>query len=52
MDEAKFAEHFEDAVWYDEQPHPDLGFVGKHVLSRLTRDIGLKTILSGKAAVP
>lgn len=47
MDEAAFATNFEEAVWFDEQPHFDLGFVGKHALSKLTRDSGLKTVISG-----
>ncbi|KAL8685407.1 MAG: hypothetical protein Q9224_005829 [Gallowayella concinna] len=42
MNESKLAANFEDAVWYDEQTHIDLAFVGKHMLSKLTR--GMKTI--------
>ena len=48
MDEPELAANFEEAVWFDEQPHFELGFVGKHVLSKLTRDSGLKTVISGK----
>ena len=47
MTESVFADNFEDATWYDEQIHTDLGFVGKHVLSKVTQDSNLKTILSG-----
>ncbi|KAL9055061.1 MAG: hypothetical protein Q9206_003291 [Seirophora lacunosa] len=48
MDEAALAANFEEAVWFDEQPHLDLGFIGKHALSKLTRDSGLKTVLTGE----
>ncbi|KAL8764776.1 MAG: hypothetical protein Q9209_007885 [Squamulea sp. 1 TL-2023] len=48
MNEAELAANFEEAVWFDEQPHFELGFVGKHALSKLTRDSGLKTVISGK----
>ena len=37
MNESELAANFEDAVWYNEQTQADLGFVGKHVLSRVTR---------------
>ena len=37
MNESEIAANFEDAVWYNEQTQGDLGFIGKHVLSRLTR---------------
>ncbi|KAL9027089.1 MAG: hypothetical protein Q9196_004343, partial [Gyalolechia fulgens] len=47
MDEAALAADFEEAVWFDEQPHFDLGFIGKHALSKLTRDSGIKTVISG-----
>ncbi|KAL9597625.1 MAG: hypothetical protein Q9219_005008 [cf. Caloplaca sp. 3 TL-2023] len=50
MSESELAANFEDAVWHDEQTHHDLGFVGKHVLSKVTRDIGLKTVLTGQGA--
>ncbi|KAI4143115.1 MAG: hypothetical protein L6R39_004690 [Caloplaca ligustica] len=50
MDEAAFSVNFEEAVWFDEQPHFDLGFVGKHALSKLTRDSGLKTVISGQGS--
>ncbi|KAL8994371.1 MAG: hypothetical protein Q9169_005635 [Polycauliona sp. 2 TL-2023] len=50
MNESELAANFEEAVWFDEQPHFELGFVGKHALSRLTRDSGLKTIMSGQGS--
>ncbi|KAI4247619.1 MAG: hypothetical protein L6R42_009577 [Xanthoria sp. 1 TBL-2021] len=50
MNESQLAANFEEAVWFDEQPHFELGFVGKHVLSKLTRDSGLKTIISGQGS--
>ncbi|KAL8864079.1 MAG: hypothetical protein Q9174_007473, partial [Haloplaca sp. 1 TL-2023] len=46
MNEEELAANFEEAVWFDEQPHFELGFVGKHVLSKLTRQSGLKTVIS------
>ncbi|KAL8697617.1 MAG: hypothetical protein Q9201_007032 [Fulgogasparrea decipioides] len=50
MHEAELAANFEEAVWFDEQPHFELGFVGKHALSRLTRDSGLKTVITGQGS--
>ncbi|KAL8712959.1 MAG: hypothetical protein Q9220_002817 [cf. Caloplaca sp. 1 TL-2023] len=50
MTEAELAANFEDAVWFDELTHLDLAFVGKHVLSKVTRDIHLKTVLSGQGS--
>ncbi|CAO1597023.1 hypothetical protein XANCAGTX0491_000853 [Xanthoria calcicola] len=50
MNESELAANFEEAVWFDEQPHFELGFVGKHALSKLTRDSGLKTIISGQGS--
>ncbi|KAL9577791.1 MAG: hypothetical protein Q9212_006142 [Teloschistes hypoglaucus] len=50
MNEAELAANFEEAVWFDEQPHFELGFVGKHALSKLTRDSGIKTIISGQGS--
>lgn len=51
MTESEFADNFEDATWYDEQLHTDLGFVGKHVLSKVTQDSNLKTILNGWSSI-
>ena len=42
MNESELAANFEDAVWYNEQTHADLGFVGKHVLSRVTRGMSIQ----------
>ncbi|KAL8687600.1 MAG: hypothetical protein Q9224_005104, partial [Gallowayella concinna] len=50
MNEAELAANFEEAVWFDEQPHFELGFVGKHALSKLTRDSGLKTVITGQGS--
>ncbi|KAL8953162.1 MAG: hypothetical protein Q9222_000983 [Ikaeria aurantiellina] len=50
MTEAELAANFEDAVWFDELTHVDLGFVGKHALSKVTRDVHLKTVLSGQGS--
>ena len=37
MNASELAANFEDGVWYNEQTHGDLGFIGKHVLSKITR---------------
>ncbi|KAI4236506.1 MAG: hypothetical protein LQ352_007996 [Teloschistes flavicans] len=50
MNETELAANFEEAVWFDEQPHFDLGFIGKHALSKLTRESGIKTIMSGQGS--
>ncbi|KAL8776479.1 MAG: hypothetical protein Q9194_003119 [Teloschistes cf. exilis] len=50
MNEAELAANFEEAVWFDEQPHFELAFIGKHALSKLTRDSGIKTIISGQGS--
>ncbi|KAL8801629.1 MAG: hypothetical protein Q9182_004314 [Xanthomendoza sp. 2 TL-2023] len=47
MTETELAANFEDAVWYDEQTHVDLGFIGKHMLSKLTRGQGSDEIFGG-----
>ena len=48
VDEEDFAAYFEDATWNSEQHYFDLGFIAKHVLSKLANSVGLKVILNGK----
>jgi asparagine synthetase B (glutamine-hydrolysing) len=47
LDEAAFAENFEQAFIHSEHHNPDLNSVAKFVLSGLARDHGVKVILSG-----
>lgn len=50
MDEAELSRYFEGAVYHSEQYLCDFGFVGKHALSELARDIGLKVVLTGEGS--
>lgn len=47
MDEQALAERFEDATWMNEQPNPDLNFVGLYALSELVREKGFRVIING-----
>ena len=47
MDEQALVDNFEDATWLDEQPNPDLNFIGMYALSKLVRDQGFRVILNG-----
>ena len=49
MDEEALAANFENATWLDEQPNPDLNFVGLYALSELVREQGFRVILNGTA---
>jgi asparagine synthase (glutamine-hydrolysing) len=50
MTEETFAANIEDAVWHNEVAVKDLGTVGKYMLSRLTRDAGIKVVLTGEGS--
>jgi asparagine synthase (glutamine-hydrolysing) len=50
MTEETFAENIEDAVWHNETAVKDLGTVGKYMLSKLTRDQGIKVVLTGEGS--
>ncbi|KAH5079905.1 hypothetical protein HBH95_084500 [Parastagonospora nodorum] len=50
MTEERFAANIEDAVWHNETAVKDLGTVGKFMLSRLTRDAGIKVVLTGEGS--
>ncbi|KAK4693692.1 asparagine synthase (glutamine-hydrolyzing), partial [Lecanoromycetidae sp. Uapishka_2] len=50
MDEQALADCFEDATWLDEQPNPDLNFVGLYALSGLVRKHGFRVILNGQGS--
>ena len=47
MDEQALADNFENATWLDEQPNPDLNFIGLYALSELVREKGFRVILNG-----
>lgn len=48
MTEQDLADNFENATWLDEQPNPDLNFIGMYALSELVRGKGFRVILNGK----
>ncbi|KAH7079477.1 hypothetical protein FB567DRAFT_571629 [Paraphoma chrysanthemicola] len=50
MTEEMFAANIEDAIWHNEVAVKDLGTVGKYMLSRLTRDAGIKVVLTGEGS--
>lgn len=50
MTEEIFAANIEDAVWHNEAAVTDLGTVGKFMLSKLTRDEGIKVVLTGEGS--
>jgi asparagine synthase (glutamine-hydrolysing) len=50
MTEETFAANIEDAVWHNEVAVKDLGTVGKYMLSKLTRDAGIKVVLTGEGS--
>ncbi|KAL6713362.1 hypothetical protein ACLMJK_008827 [Lecanora helva] len=50
MDEATLAANFENATWLDEQPNPDLNFIGLYALSELVREQGFRVILNGQGS--
>lgn len=50
MTEEEFVKNYSDAAWFCEHPLIDLGFVGKVALSRLTREKGVKVILTGEGS--
>jgi asparagine synthase (glutamine-hydrolysing) len=50
MTEETFAANIEDAVWHNEVAVKDLGTVGKFMLSRLTREAGIKVVLTGEGS--
>ena len=52
MTEQALADRFEDATWMDEQPNPDLNFIGLYALSELVREKGFRVIINGMHQVP
>ncbi len=51
MDEQALVDRFEDATWLDEQPNPDLNYIGLFALSELVREQGFRVILNGQYLV-
>ncbi|KAF1964823.1 glutamine-hydrolyzing asparagine synthase [Bimuria novae-zelandiae CBS 107.79] len=50
MTEDEFVKNYSDAAWFCEIPNMDLCFIGKLVLSRLTREKGVKVVLTGEGS--
>ncbi|KAJ9609340.1 hypothetical protein H2200_005667 [Cladophialophora chaetospira] len=50
MNEAELAGSFADATWHDEQPNPDLNFIGTYALSELFREQGFRVNINGQGA--
>ncbi|EOA84140.1 uncharacterized protein SETTUDRAFT_155435 [Exserohilum turcica Et28A] len=50
MTEENFAANIEGAVWHNEVAVTDLGTVGKYLLSKTTRDEGIKVVLTGEGS--
>ena len=50
MDERSMVEMFADATWHDEQPNPDLNFVGVFALSELFREHGFRVNVNGQGS--
>lgn len=50
MTEEEFVKNYSDAAWHCEHPLSDLNFIGKIALSRLTREKGVKVILTGEGS--
>ncbi|KAK5951667.1 hypothetical protein OHC33_007346 [Knufia fluminis] len=50
MNEQELANSFEDATWLDEQPNPDLNFIGTYCLSKLFREKGYRVNINGQGA--
>ncbi|KAK5265284.1 hypothetical protein LTR96_009186 [Exophiala xenobiotica] len=50
MNEEELAKCFADATWHDEQPNPDLNFIGTYALSELFREKGFRVNINGQGA--
>lgn len=50
MNENELARSFADATWHDEQPNPDLNFIGTYALSELFREKGFRVNINGQGA--
>lgn len=50
MNEQELANSFEDATWLDEQPNPDLNFIGTYALSKLFQEKGFRVNINGQGS--
>ncbi|KAF9735516.1 asparagine synthase [Paraphaeosphaeria minitans] len=50
MTEEEFVKNYSDAAWFCEHPLSDLNFIAKVALSRITRENGVKVILTGEGS--
>ena len=50
MDEQALADMLEDATWHNEQPNPDLNFIGTYALSSLFREHGFRVNINGQGS--
>lgn len=50
MNEQELVNDFEDATWLDEQPNPDLNFIGTYALSKLFREKGFRVNINGQGS--
>jgi len=50
MNEEQLANCFADATWHNEQPNPDLNFIGTYALSELFREKGFRVNINGQGA--
>lgn len=50
MNEQELANSFEDATWLDEQPNPDLNFIGTYCLSKLFQEKGFTVNINGQGS--
>jgi asparagine synthase (glutamine-hydrolysing) len=48
MNEGELAKYFEDAIYHIDYHSGELNFVGKFAFSELTRDKGIKVVLTGE----
>ena len=50
MNEDLLARNFEEATWHSEHHNPDLNFVGKYMISALSRRHGFNVVMTGNGA--
>ena len=50
IDEEALADNFVEATWHSEHHNPDLNYIGKYLVSALSRDHGFNVVLNGNGA--
>ena len=50
MNEQALADMLSDATWHNEQPNPDLNFIGTYALSSLFREHGFRVNINGQGS--